>query len=326
MTRHAEVVATVLGSCVSACIRDTRIRVGGMNHFMLPLDASQGTSAWGAAASAATRYGNVAMERLINDILKLGGRREDLEIKLVGGGRVLADMTTDIGARNIEFVRQYVQDEGFKVVGEDLGDIYPAQRGLFSATPAACACQALLGGDATSRWRSASATTSTSSTANRSEATSSCSEQHAMTSMQTGTHANPGNIVRPEARVREFTRACSKWSSPAITSTCRAFPKWRCAFAGRSPMTRSSIDQVVRMVSAEPSLAVRLLQLAQLGGAESQRRRLTDLRAAITRIGFNMARSATIAFAMSQLRRAEATRDSKSRSTSSGATARRWRR
>ena len=64
-----------------------------MNHFMLPLDASQGTSAWGAAASAATRYGNVAMERLINDILKLGGRRENLEIKLVGGGHVLADMT-----------------------------------------------------------------------------------------------------------------------------------------------------------------------------------------------------------------------------------------
>ena len=80
-----------------------------MNHFMLPLDASQGTSAWGAAVSAATRYGNVAMERLINDILKLGGRRENLEIKLVGGGRVLAAMTTDIGARNIDFVRQYVQ-------------------------------------------------------------------------------------------------------------------------------------------------------------------------------------------------------------------------
>ena len=75
--------------------------------------------------SAATRYGNVAMERLINDILKLGGRRENLEIKLTGGGRVLAAMTTDIGARNIEFVRQYVKDEGFNVVGEDLGDIYP---------------------------------------------------------------------------------------------------------------------------------------------------------------------------------------------------------
>jgi chemotaxis protein CheD len=124
VTRNGELVTTILGSCVSACVRDSRLRIGGMNHFMLPLDGSLGTSAWGAAASAATRYGNVAMERLINDILKLGGRREDLEIKLVGGGRVLAEMTTDIGARNIAFVRDYVREEGFNVLGEDLGDVF----------------------------------------------------------------------------------------------------------------------------------------------------------------------------------------------------------
>jgi len=122
VTRHAEAVATVLGSCVSACIRDTRLNVGGMNHFMLPLDASMGVSAWGEAASSATRYGNVAMERLVNEILKLGGRREDLEIKLVGGGHVLAEMTTDIGKRNIEFVRHFIQQEGYQIFGEDLGD------------------------------------------------------------------------------------------------------------------------------------------------------------------------------------------------------------
>ena len=91
---------------------------------MLPLDASQGASAWGAAASSATRYGNVAMERLINEILKLGGRRENLEIKLVGGGHVLAEMKTEIGARNIEFVRSFIQQEGYRVFGEDLGDCF----------------------------------------------------------------------------------------------------------------------------------------------------------------------------------------------------------
>ncbi len=105
VTRHPEGICTVLGSCVSACIRDERLNIGGMNHFMLPLDGSNGGSSWSAAASAATRYGNVAMERLINEILKLGGRREDLEIKLVGGGRVLSEMANDVGARNIEFVR-----------------------------------------------------------------------------------------------------------------------------------------------------------------------------------------------------------------------------
>ncbi len=125
VTTAGERISTVLGSCVSACVRDRRLGIGGMNHFMLPLDASQGTSAWGAAASAATRYGNVAMERLINDILKLGGRRECLEVKLVGGGKVLEGMDIDIGARNIEFVRKYVAAEGFGVAGEDLGDIYP---------------------------------------------------------------------------------------------------------------------------------------------------------------------------------------------------------
>jgi len=134
VTRHAEVVCTVLGSCVSACIRDARLNIGGMNHFMLPLDGSQGENAWGGALSAATRYGNVAMERLINDILKLGGRREDLEIKLVGGGRVLAEMTTDIGARNIQFVRDYVRDEGFKVLGEDLGDVFARKVVYFPET------------------------------------------------------------------------------------------------------------------------------------------------------------------------------------------------
>ena len=134
VTRHAEGICTVLGSCVSACVRDGRLNIGGMNHFMLPLDGSNGGSSWSAAASAATRYGNVAMERLINEILKLGGRREDLEIKLVGGGRVLSEMSNDVGARNIEFVRQYVRDEGFKVLNEDLGDVFARRVFYFPQT------------------------------------------------------------------------------------------------------------------------------------------------------------------------------------------------
>jgi chemotaxis protein CheD len=119
-----ELIGTVLGSCVSACVRDSRLRLGGMNHFMLPVDRSDGNGAWRSATSASTRFGNVAMERLINEILKRGGRREDLEVKLVGGGKVL-DALTDVGARNIRFVKQYVLVEGFRVVGEDLGDLYP---------------------------------------------------------------------------------------------------------------------------------------------------------------------------------------------------------
>jgi len=66
------------------------------------------------------------------------------------------------------------------------------------------------------------------------------------------------------------------------------------------------IDHIVRVISAEPALAARLLQLANSAALNASGKRLTDLRTAISRIGFNMARSATIAFAMSQLRRAEA--------------------
>lgn len=124
VTDGGELIGTVLGSCVSACIRDNRLKIGGMNHFMLPIDQSEGTSAWGNTASAATRFGNVAMERLINEIMKSGGRRSDMEVKLVGGGKVL-DAMTDVGARNIQFVRDYVRAEGFRIVGEDLGDVYP---------------------------------------------------------------------------------------------------------------------------------------------------------------------------------------------------------
>jgi HD-like signal output (HDOD) protein len=69
-----------------------------------------------------------------------------------------------------------------------------------------------------------------------------------------------------------------------------------------------NIDEVVRIVSAEPSLAVRLLQLANSAALNPRAQRVTTLRVAIARMGFNMARSATIAFAMSQMRRAEAWR------------------
>ena len=123
VTRANELVTTVLGSCVSACIRDPINRVGGMNHFMLPMKDSRSQSSQ-VDVSAAARYGNVAMEYLINAILKYGGKRKNLEFKIFGGGRVLAQMT-DVGERNIKFIRQYLRTEGFRVAAEDTGDIYP---------------------------------------------------------------------------------------------------------------------------------------------------------------------------------------------------------
>ena len=116
-------ITTVLGSCVSACIRDRVFGIGGMNHFMLPISDGQG---WGDAdlVSTATRYGNYAMEHMINDILTHGGRRKNLEVKIFGGGQIIASMSS-VGLKNINFVREYIAAEGLTLIGEDVGDIYP---------------------------------------------------------------------------------------------------------------------------------------------------------------------------------------------------------
>ncbi len=125
ITIHDEVIVTVLGSCVSACIRDKVFGIGGMNHFMLPIGDSDRINAL-EDVNNSTRYGNYAMELMINDILKNGGRRENLEVKIFGGGRVLRNMQTlDIGRRNIDFVRKYIEAESLTLVSEDVGDIYP---------------------------------------------------------------------------------------------------------------------------------------------------------------------------------------------------------
>lgn len=127
VTRHDEAVSTVLGSCISACISDRRLGVGGMNHFMLPEDGGAGSASdrWlDPSTGLATRYGTHAMECLINELMKLGARREHLEIKLFGGGRILASMT-DVGARNVAFIREFLKAEGLNIAAEDLGDIYP---------------------------------------------------------------------------------------------------------------------------------------------------------------------------------------------------------
>ena len=127
VTLHDELISTVLGSCISACIRDKKLGLGGMNHFMLP--ASVDDSSWGAT----NRFGNFAMENLINEILKNGGKRENLEAKLIGGGKILANMT-DVGARNIQFAQEYIKTEGIKLVSEDMGDVFPRKVIYFPAT------------------------------------------------------------------------------------------------------------------------------------------------------------------------------------------------
>lgn len=134
VSKQGELIGTVLGSCVSACIRDPISKVGGMNHFMLPMNKNDARSKL-LKNSEEARYGNFAMEVLINELLKAGAKRRNLEVKLFGGGRVLSSMTSiDIGNKNIEFARSYLYDEGLTIVSEDLGDVYPRKVLYFSDT------------------------------------------------------------------------------------------------------------------------------------------------------------------------------------------------
>jgi len=131
VTERDMVLVTVLGSCVTACIRDKLSGIGGMNHFMLPDANPDKDSPFGESA----RYGTFAMEILINSLLKLGAHRTLLEAKVFGGGNVLPGLTVaNVGQRNADFVLRFLETEKIRVAARDLVDIYPRKVYFFPKT------------------------------------------------------------------------------------------------------------------------------------------------------------------------------------------------
>jgi chemotaxis protein CheD len=123
VTNKDEVIATVLGSCISVCLRDSKAGVGGMNHFMLPGDFRVDD----IFNSQSARYGMYAMELLLGEIIKLGGGREHLGAKVFGGGHVLASVSKEhstVPQSNIEFVKAFLSMEGIQVLNSDVGGIH----------------------------------------------------------------------------------------------------------------------------------------------------------------------------------------------------------
>lgn len=118
-TKDGEVLFTILGSCIAACLYDSRSGASGMNHFLLPRVARREE----ILASDAGRYGMYAMELLIGELIKLGADRKNLRAKLFGGGNVLglAKCNADLGGLNISFARKFLELEGIPVLGEDVG-------------------------------------------------------------------------------------------------------------------------------------------------------------------------------------------------------------
>tara|TARA_R110001599_G_scaffold8717_1_gene42755 strand:+ start:9597 stop:10226 length:630 start_codon:yes stop_codon:yes gene_type:complete len=130
-TTEKTLILTVLGSCVAVCLRDPKLKIGGMNHFLLPNDNSVGDS----PVSASARYGTYAMEILMTQIMKLGGDKNRLEAKVFGGGAVLQGMTTNtVGQRNAEFVVDFLNTENIPIMASDLLDIYPRKVYFFPET------------------------------------------------------------------------------------------------------------------------------------------------------------------------------------------------
>jgi chemotaxis protein CheD len=123
------VLTTVLGSCVSACIWDPKLGVGGMNHFLLPGESSTDPM------SESGRYGVFAMEQLINELLKRGARKATLQAKVFGGGHVMKNFTTiTVGSRNAEFVLKFLMTEGIRVASQDLLNVHPRRVAFFPAS------------------------------------------------------------------------------------------------------------------------------------------------------------------------------------------------
>lgn len=129
VTGRDMMLVTVLGSCISVCIRDPELGIGGLNHFMLPEGDPHNP------LSTSARYGSYAMEMLINQLIKMGAARHRLEAKAFGGGAVIRGFTLhDVGERNCEFVLEYLDRERIRLVAQDLLDVYPRKIYYFPAT------------------------------------------------------------------------------------------------------------------------------------------------------------------------------------------------
>ena len=111
-------IVTVLGSCVSVCLWDNRLKIGGMNHYMLPL--------WNGEGLASPKYGSIAINKLIQRMIAFGSRKEHLIAKVFGGASVITNNNKglwNVGERNVIVAQDMLEDDGIPVVSADTGGI-----------------------------------------------------------------------------------------------------------------------------------------------------------------------------------------------------------
>lgn len=112
VTKEQHLVTTILGSCVAICLYNTRLKYGGINHYMLPL--------WNNNGLATPRFGNIANQKLLEKMLQLSSNKNYLVAKVFGGANQLGS-SIDIGARNIEIAKMFLEEARIKIAGESVG-------------------------------------------------------------------------------------------------------------------------------------------------------------------------------------------------------------
>jgi chemotaxis protein CheD len=108
-------INTILGSCVAVCLFDPVLKIGGMNHFMLPY--------WNGQGLASPKYGNIAIEKLIDKMIAMGSSKNDIKAKIFGGGEVIETHVVQfhIGLRNIEVAKQMLEEKKIPIISSSVG-------------------------------------------------------------------------------------------------------------------------------------------------------------------------------------------------------------
>ncbi|MFP4329661.1 MAG: chemotaxis protein CheD [Spirochaetaceae bacterium] len=117
-TNEETIISTILGSCVAVALHEPVLKIGGLNHFMLPgsIDSRKGFN------QESAKYGLFAMEVLINELLKRGANKRNLQAKVFGGGHVLhASTAGNVPRSNVEFAMEFLQTEGIPIKASDVG-------------------------------------------------------------------------------------------------------------------------------------------------------------------------------------------------------------
>lgn len=114
-------VVSGIGSCLAIMLYDSKRKIGGLAHAMLPSSVAHHPSSVTRHETQDTKYVNIAIDEMLRKMLSQGSKREDLEAKLVGGANMFAAFKSDIGRENVVSAEEKLKKEGIKIVGESTG-------------------------------------------------------------------------------------------------------------------------------------------------------------------------------------------------------------